>query len=225
MVLANSRSYGYLQRALQARPAGLTMRAIALPIGRDKRALRSPYLVMRHRVPASEGQLIQQQLREHPEILGKAAPGDLERRARSRSLLLGMSTLEELGFLPPLTVELDLFDYVPLESPREPPPFKLRARMARGYDADEADGGGLRLAFAAGHPVESRDLLVLAYIWRASPERVAWGVERWPSPERRLRLYRYDSTFEPRTAADVHAELQSLGPASFADHARDLLAR
>jgi hypothetical protein len=135
-----------------------------------------------------------------------------------------MSTLEQLGFLPPITVELDLFDYVPLDSPREPPPVELRARLARSYDADEEDGEGLRLAFVAGHPVDSHDLLVLAYLWRPTSEDVVWGVERWSSPERRLRPYRHDPTFEPRAAADVHAELQSLGPASVASYARVFLA-
>jgi hypothetical protein len=135
-----------------------------------------------------------------------------------------MSTLEQLGFLPPMTVELDLFDYVPLDSPRAPPPVELRARLARSYDADEEDGEGLRLAFVAGHPVDSHDLLVLAYLWRAASEDVVWGVERWSSPERRLRPYRHDPTFEPRAAADVHAELQSLGPASVASDARVFLA-
>ena len=135
-----------------------------------------------------------------------------------------MSTLQQLGSLPPMTAELDLFDYVPLDSPREPPPVELRARLARGYTADEEDGEGLRLAFVAGHPVDSHDLLVLAYLWRADPEGVVWGVERWSSPQRRLRLYRHDPTFEPRAAADVHAELQRLGPASVASHARAVLA-
>ncbi len=134
-----------------------------------------------------------------------------------------MSSLEELGSLPPITVELELFDYVPLDSSREPPPVELRARLARSFDTGEANGEGLRLAFVAGHPVDSANLLVVAYMWREAPKDVAWGVERWPSPERRLRLYRYDPTFEPRTAADVHAELRSLGPAAFADYARGLL--
>ena len=135
-----------------------------------------------------------------------------------------MSTLKQLGSLPPITVELDLFDYVPLDSPREPPSVELRARLARRYDADEEDAEGLRLAFVAGHPVDSYDLLVLAYLWRAAPEAVVWGVERWSSPERRLRPYRHDPSFKPRAAADVHAELRSLSPASFASHARVLLA-
>jgi hypothetical protein len=135
-----------------------------------------------------------------------------------------MTTLEQLGFLPPMTVELDLFDYVSLDSPREPPSIELRARLARSYDTDEEDGEGLRLAFVAGHPVDSHDLLVLAYLWRAAPEGVVWGAERWSSPERRLRPYRHDPTFQARAAADVHAELQSLGPASFASHARVFLA-
>jgi hypothetical protein len=134
-----------------------------------------------------------------------------------------MSTLEELGSLPPITIELDLFDYVPLDSPREPPPVELRACLARSYEADEGNDEELRLAFVAGHPIESHDLLVLSYIWRAPPKGVAWGVERWPSPERRLRLYRHDPQFEPRAAGEVHDELQSLGPASLADYARRLL--
>ncbi len=136
-----------------------------------------------------------------------------------------MSTLEQLGSLPPTTVELDLFDYVPLDSPREPPPVELRARLARGYDAGEEDGDGLRLAFVVGHPIDSPDLLVVAYLWRPASEDVVWGAERWSSPERRLRPYRHDPTFEPRAAADVHAELQRLGPASLAGYARGLLAR
>jgi hypothetical protein len=48
-----------------------------------------------------------------------------------------MTTLEQLGPLPPRVVELNLFDYVPLDSPREPPPVELRARLARRYDADD----------------------------------------------------------------------------------------
>ena len=133
-----------------------------------------------------------------------------------------MATLEQLGSLPPITVDLDVFDYVPLDSPREPPPVELRARLARSYDED--DDEGLRLAFVAGHPVDSHDLLVIAYLWRAAPEGVVWGAERWSSPERRLRPYRHDPAFEARPAADVHAELQSLGPTSLASHARVLLA-
>lgn len=135
-----------------------------------------------------------------------------------------MATFEHLGPLPPITVELDLFDYVPLDSPREPPPVELRARLGRRYDADEDGAEGLRLAFVAGHPVDSHDLLVLAYLWRATPEVVVWGVERWSSPERRLRPYRHDPAFEPRAAADVHAELRSRGAASIAGQARGLLA-
>jgi hypothetical protein len=134
-----------------------------------------------------------------------------------------MSTLEQLGRLPPITAELEPFDYVPLDSPREPPEVSLVARLARGYDAGE--DAGLRLAFVAGRPVDSHDVLAVAYVWRASPEGVAWGVERWSSPERTLRLYRRDAAFEPRDAADVHAELRALGPASFAGHVRALLAR
>jgi hypothetical protein len=134
-----------------------------------------------------------------------------------------MSTLEQLGSLPPVTVELDLFDYVPLDSPREPPPVELRARLARRYD-DEDDGEGLRLALVVGHPVDSHDLLVLAYLWRAEPESVVWGVERWSSPQQRLRPYSHDPTFQPRAAAELHAEIQARGVASFASSARAFLA-
>lgn len=134
-----------------------------------------------------------------------------------------MSLLEHLVPLPPLTAELDLFDYVPLDSPRKAPPVELRARLVRGYDADDEDAEGLRLGFVAGHPVDSHDLLVLAYLWRSRPEVVVWGIERWSSPERRLRPYRHDPSFAPRAAADVHAELQSLGPAAVASDARAFL--
>lgn len=135
-----------------------------------------------------------------------------------------MTVLERLGALPPITAELDLFEYVALDSPRKAPPVELRARLVRRYDVGDRDAEGLRLAFVAGHPVDSHDLLVLAYLWRSAPEAVVWGVERWSSPERRLRPYRHDPTFQPRAAADVHAELQSLGPASVASHARAFLA-
>jgi hypothetical protein len=133
-----------------------------------------------------------------------------------------MSTLEQLGPLLPITVELDLFDYVPLDSPREPPPVELRARLARSY-GDEEDGEGLRLAFVVGHPADSHDLLVLAYLWRAVSEDVVWGIERWSSPERRLRPYRHDPTFTTQPAADIHAELKSLGSDAVAHHARGVL--
>jgi len=134
-----------------------------------------------------------------------------------------VSTLEQLGSLLPVTVELDLFDYVPLDSPREPPPAELRARLVRRYEDDE-HGEGLRLAFVAGHPIDSHDLLVLAYLWREAPESVVWGFERWSSPQRRLRAYRYDPAFQPRAAADVHAELKDRGVACLASSARAFLA-
>ena len=138
-----------------------------------------------------------------------------------------MADLEQLGSLPPITADLadlDLFGYVALDSPREPPALELRARLARRDAADEDEGERLRLAFVAGRPVDSHDLLVLAYLWRADPEGVVWGVERWSSPERRLRPYRQDPRFGPRAAADVHAELKRLGPADFASQVRELLA-
>jgi hypothetical protein len=133
-----------------------------------------------------------------------------------------VSTREQLGCLPPVTVELDLFDYVALDSPREPPPVELRARLARRYD--DEDGEGLRLAFVVGHPIDSHDLLVLAYLWRAEPESVVWGAERWSSPQQRLRPYRHDPTFQPRSAAEVHAELRGGGGAAFASATRAFLA-
>jgi hypothetical protein len=136
-----------------------------------------------------------------------------------------VATLKQLGPLPPITVELDVSDYVALDSAREPPPVELRARLARSFGADGEDDEGLRLALVAGHPVDSHDLLVLAYLWRAATGDVVWAVERWSSPERRLRPYRHDPTFEPRAAADAHAELKDLGPASVARCARGLLAR
>lgn len=134
-----------------------------------------------------------------------------------------MTTLDELGSLPPITEEVDPFDYVPLDSSREPPPLELCARLARNYDTGEGESEGLRLAFVAGRPVDSYDLLVVSYLWRPASEDVAWGVERWSSPERRLRPYRHDSTFEPRPAAEVHAELKRLGPAGLAEQAQRVL--
>jgi hypothetical protein len=137
-----------------------------------------------------------------------------------------MSKLEDLGSLSPVTVELDLFDYVPLDSPRQPPAIEVGACLARPYAAggpDKANREGLRLALVLGRPVDSHDLLVIAYLWRPPPRGVAWGVERWPSPERRLEPYRHDPRFGPRAAVDVHEEFQRLGPDSLADYARRLL--
>jgi hypothetical protein len=134
-----------------------------------------------------------------------------------------MATLKELGSLPPITDELDTFDYVPLDDSRKPPSVELVARLARADNADEEDEEeGLRLAFVAGHPIDSDDLLVLSYLWREGAKGVTWAVERWPSPERRLKLYRHDPSFEPRPAADVHAELQGFDPDSFAEHVRTI---
>ncbi len=82
----------------------------------------------------------------------------------------------------------------------------------------------MRLAFVTGHPIDSDDLLVLAYLWRAAPGGVVWGIERWSSPQQRLRPYRHDPTFEPRAAADVHAELKRLDHAAFESYARAVLA-
>jgi len=135
-----------------------------------------------------------------------------------------MSTLAELEPLPPITVALELFDYVPLGSPRKPPPIEVRACLARSYEADEGKGEDLRLAFVAGRPVDSYDLLVLAYVWRAPPRGVAWAVERWSSPERALRLYRRDPTFEPAPAVAIHEELRTRGAASVAAYARRVLS-
>jgi hypothetical protein len=135
-----------------------------------------------------------------------------------------MATLEQLGTLQPLTVEFELFDYAPLDTPREPPPVELRARLARSFDAEDEDAEGLRLAFVAGRPVDSHDILVVAYLWRPATNDVVWGVERWSSPERRLRPYRHDPAFDPRAAADVHAELQRAGAAAFARDVRTFLA-
>lgn len=136
-----------------------------------------------------------------------------------------MATLEQLGFVPPMTDELNLFDYVGLDDPRQPPSVELRARLIRRYEDDEEeDREGLRLAFVAGHSIDRHDLLVIAYLWRAATRSVVWGSERWPSPERRLRPYWHDPTFEPRAAGAVHAELQSLGADSFGEYVRGLRA-
>ena len=75
-----------------------------------------------------------------------------------------------------------------------------------------------------GHPVDSDDLIIVAYIWRAETRDVVWGLERWPSPERRLVLYRLDPGFEPLPARQLHAELQHAGAAALADQTRAVLA-
>ena len=136
-----------------------------------------------------------------------------------------MTTLEQLGRLPPVTLELELFEYVPLDSAREPPPLELHACLARPQPGEDGDPEGLRLAFVAGHPVDSADLLVLAYLWRPTSMDVVWGVERWSSPERRVRPYSHDASFRPRPAAGLHTELQRLDADAFARRVRAVLER
>ncbi len=117
-----------------------------------------------------------------------------------------------------------MFDYVALDRPRTPPDFVAVARLARRYSEEDSGGERLRLALVAGHPVDSHDLVVVGYIWRAETRDVVWGLERWPSPDRRLALYRLEPGFEPRPARGLHAELQQAGAAALADQARSILA-
>ncbi|MGI8595594.1 MAG: hypothetical protein ACR2ML_14770 [Solirubrobacteraceae bacterium] len=136
-----------------------------------------------------------------------------------------MADLQELPELPPITAEIEpLFDYAALDCPRTPHDLDVVARLARTYSEEDSGGERLRLAFVAGHPVDSKDLVVVAYIWRAETRDVVWGLERWPSPERRLVLYRLDPAFEALPARRLHAELQQAGAASLADQARAVLA-
>jgi len=132
---------------------------------------------------------------------------------------------QELPALPPITAEVErMFDYIALDSPRMPPELHVVARLARNYSEGDGGGGRLRLALVAGHPVDSDDLIIVAYIWRAETRDVVWGLERWPSPERRLVLYRLDPGFEPLPARQLHAELQHAGAAALADQTRAVLA-
>jgi hypothetical protein len=134
-----------------------------------------------------------------------------------------MTPLEQLGPLPPITVELDLFDYVPLDTPGEPPPVELRARLARSYNTAEEDGEGLRLAFVAGHPVDSHDPLVLAYLWRAAPKT---SCGQSSVGHRRSGAYGLPARPDVRNAGRRRCsrELKRLGPASLANDARVFLA-
>ena len=117
-----------------------------------------------------------------------------------------------------------MFDYVALDSPRTPPDLRVVARLARSYSEEDGGAERLRLALVAGHPVDSHDLIVVAYIWRAETGDVVWGLERWSAPERRLVLYRLDPGFEPRPARQLHDELQQAGAAALADQTRAVLA-
>lgn len=136
-----------------------------------------------------------------------------------------MAEHKELPSLPVITAELErTFDYVALDDSRTPPDLKLVARLARSYSDDDSGSERLRLALVAGHPVDSKDLVVVGYIWRAETRDVVWGLECWPSPERRLALYRLDPGFDPRPARRLHAELQQAGAAALADQARAVLA-
>ena len=131
----------------------------------------------------------------------------------------------QFASLPPITAELEpMFDYVALDSSRMPPDLQLVARLARSYSEEDRGAERLRLALIAGHPIDSHDLITLAYIWRPETQDVVWGLERWRSPERRLALYRLDPDFEPLPARQHHLELQQAGTASLADRARAVLA-
>lgn len=116
-----------------------------------------------------------------------------------------------------------MFEYVDLDSSRLPPELDVVARLARSYSEDDGGGERLRLALVAGHPVDSEDLIIVAYIWRSETEDVVWGLERWPSPKRRLVLYRLDRGFERLPARQLHADLQQAGAAAIADQARRVL--
>ena len=136
-----------------------------------------------------------------------------------------MADREDLPSLPPVTDEVEpMFDYVALDSKRMPPDLRVVARLARSYSEGEGDGERLRLALVFGHPVDSDDLIIVAYIWRAETQDVVWGLERWSSPERRLVLYGLDPGFEPLPARRLHAEMQQAGAAALADQARAILA-
>ncbi len=117
-----------------------------------------------------------------------------------------------------------MFDYVALDSARMPPDLRVVARLARSYSEGDDDGERLRLALVFGHPVDSQDLIIVAYIWRAETRDVVWGLERWSSPERRLVLYQLDPGFEPLPARQLHAELRQAGSTALADQARAILA-
>ena len=138
-----------------------------------------------------------------------------------------MADLDQLPPLPPVTADWEpTFDYVALDSERTPPEdVAVVARLARSY-SEEDDGRAqrLRLALVAGRPVDSADLLVVAYIWREETGDVVWGLERWSSPERPLGLYRLDPHFEAQPARRVHAELQQARAAALADQARAIVA-
>ena len=132
---------------------------------------------------------------------------------------------QELPSLPPITAEVEpMFDYVALDSSRMPPDLHLVARLARSYSEENGGAERLRLALVAGHPVDSHDLLILAYIWRGETHDVVWGLERWRSPERRLVLYRLDPDFESLPARQLHLQLQQAGAAKLAEQARAVLA-
>ena len=136
-----------------------------------------------------------------------------------------MADLEELPSLPPVTAEVEpTFDYVALDSERMPPDVRVVARLARSYSEEDGGGERLRLALVVGHPVDSPDLIIVAYIWRAETQDVVWGLERWPSPERRLVLYRLDPGFEPLPARQLHNELKQAGTAALADQTRAILS-
>jgi hypothetical protein len=131
---------------------------------------------------------------------------------------------EQLPSLPPVTADVEpMFDYVALDSSRTPPDLVAVARLARKY-SEEDRGERLRLTLVAGHPVDSYDLIVVAYIWRGETRDVVWGIERWSSPERPLALYRLDAGFRDLPVRELHAELQQAGAAAVADQARAILA-
>ncbi len=132
---------------------------------------------------------------------------------------------DELPSLPPITADVEpTFDYVALDDARTPPDLEVVARLARGYSEEDGGGERLRLSLVAGRPVDSKDIVVVSYIWRAETKDVVWAIERWSSPEKRLALYTLDPGFEPAPARQLHAELQQDGAAALADQARTVLA-
>lgn len=157
--------------------------------------------------------------------LGACGVSGCERfRARRWRRVWWVADFGELPSLPVIAAEVGAFDYVALDCSRTPPDLEVVARLARSYSEEDGGGERLRLVLVAGHPVDSGDFVVISYIWRAETRDVVWGLERWPSPERRLALYRLDAGFEALPAPRLHTELQEAGAAGVADQARAVLA-
>lgn len=130
---------------------------------------------------------------------------------------------EGLAQLPPSAEWSDLFAYRALDEPDAPPDADARHRLARRYVDEENGPERIRLVLVTGYDPVRDTLDCVAYIWRAERSDVVWGLERWPEPQNRLRLYTLDREFSPEAVRRLHERYRTEGAQKVSEDAREIL--